>query len=243
MMLFLKLVLYVLLVNFVGAFPQCSSPLLTPIHSASIFNKRNSFFGRCRERKVGYHRRAAVSAQLNNVPQETVELLQITSKGIEGLYDSQERSKIQELIQRLETRGSEKLYLSKPSINDYYRVNYVIEGKGPNAGTPVGGGFRYGIGRAFFRTEDTFQHIVNGTAINMLYFTLLGCIKGCVILRGDIEPMTTAERQSLMLRWCSATSLLNFQTFSWCVNVPHSSFRFLYPTRGVFWRPPCPPDI
>ena len=129
------------------------------------------------------------------------ELLQITSKGIEGTYSSDEISRIQQLIQNLEQQGSGNLYLSDPLINGYYRVSYVIEGKGPNAGTPVGGAFRYGIGRAFFRTEDTFQHIVNGnTAVNMLYFTLLGCIKGCVTLRGDIEPMTDAERQSLVRR-------------------------------------------
>ena len=136
---------------------------------------------------------------------DSKELLQITSKGLEGDYSAEERSRIQQLIRNLEGVGSETLYLSDPSINDYYRVSFVVEGKGPNAGTPVGGGFRYGIGRAFFRTEDTFQHIVNGTvAVNMLYFTLLGCIKGCVTLRGDIEKMTDAERQSLCLR-CSRT--------------------------------------
>ena len=132
---------------------------------------------------------------------ESTELLEITSKGLEGAYTAEDRSRIQQLVLSLEGQGSEKLYLSDPSINDYYRVSFVIEGKGPNAGTPVGGGFRYGIGRAFFRTDDTFQHIVNGTiAVNMLYFTLLGCIKGCVTLRGDIEKMTDAERQSLCLR-------------------------------------------
>jgi hypothetical protein len=138
---------------------------------------------------------------LTDLNPESKELLEITSKGLEGEYTTEERSRIRQLIRSLEGLGSEKLYLSDPSINDYYRVSFVEEGKGPNAGTPVGGGFRYGIGRAFFRTEDTFQHIVNGTvAVNMLYFTLLGCIKGCVTLRGDIEKMTDAERQSLCLR-------------------------------------------
>jgi hypothetical protein len=176
------------------------SSLLFYFPSPNSLCKRSTSFRQNRPLK-SYSQRNIV-AQMENLSQETVDLLQITSKGIEGSYDAQELSRIQQLIQILEERGREKLYLSDPTINDYYRVKYVIEGKGPNAGTPVGGGFRYGIGRAFFRTEDTFQHIIDGEAVNMLYFTLLGCIKGCVTLRGDIEPMTYAERQSLMLRYC-----------------------------------------
>ena len=185
--------------NFVEAFLPSINPLLLknmnfiPSGCGRIFSRFRSPSQRIVLRKKDFCMSAALK--------ESEELLHITSKGIEGSYSLEEKLRIQQLIRSLEKQGSEQLYLSNPSINDYYRVSYVIEGKGPNAGTPVGGGFRYGIGRAFFSTEETFQHIVNGTAVNMLYFTLLGCIKGCVTLRGDIEPLTEMERQALVLRY------------------------------------------
>lgn len=68
------------------------------------------------------------------------ELLEIVSPGLEGQYSAEQRQRIDELLEVLDSVGKGGRFMEEESINDYYRVQFTRD---VARGKPVGGQFRY----------------------------------------------------------------------------------------------------
>jgi hypothetical protein len=159
------------------------------------------------------------------------ELLGIVEPGLEGQYSPEQRRRIDELLETLdrvgnvcmnvcvsmysnvcmfEQAGTGGSFLDDESINDYYRVQYTRDAA---RGNPVGGAFRYSaLGRAFFRTEDAYQHVLGQEAINMLYFTFAGFCPGCIVLRGQLQRCSADERAAVEAKYRTPPPGLSAET-------------------------------
>ncbi|EKX33577.1 hypothetical protein GUITHDRAFT_147803 [Guillardia theta CCMP2712] len=151
------------------------------------------------------------------------DLLDLVGKGLEGEYTKEESSKISDRIDRLEEVGRGRDYLEDPRLVGYYRVQYVQD---VGRGRPVGGNFRYtAAGRALFKTTDALQHILDkGVAVNMLYLKFLGSIPACVVLRGDFEQLSDAERAQVEVKFQTPPPGLSPQTIKASFDSPRISF-------------------
>jgi hypothetical protein len=109
-----------------------------------------------------------------------------------------------------EQAGTGGSFLDDESINDYYRVQYTRDAA---RGKPVGGALRYSaLGRAFFRTEDAYQHVLGQEAINMLYFTFAGFCPGCIVLRGQLQRCSADERAAVEAKYSTPPPGLSAET-------------------------------
>eukprot|EP00177_Eucheuma_denticulatum_P007414 GFKZ01013500.1.p1 GENE.GFKZ01013500.1~~GFKZ01013500.1.p1 ORF type:complete len:283 (+),score=34.44 GFKZ01013500.1:36-851(+) len=112
-----------------------------------------------------------------------------TDRGL-SISDSQ-RAHVDSLIHQLNTYGKYHTPMSDPRLFSKYTVAYTsTNDKSP----PAGGLFRSPIGRLIFQTRGLFQHVLApDVIINMVCFRLLGIIKGCVTLRGNLRPIQDAN--------------------------------------------------
>ena len=109
-----------------------------------------------------------------------------------------------------EQAGTGGSFLDDESINDYYRVQFTRD---VASGKPVGGALRYSaLGRAFFRTEDAYQHVLGQEAINMLYFTFAGFCPGCIVLRGRLQRCSADERAAVEAKYSTPPPGLSAET-------------------------------
>ena len=106
-------------------------------------------------------------------------------------------------------------FLDDPRIDDYYRVQFTRDA---DRGRPVGGDFRYSaLGRAFFRTEEAYQHVLGKQAVNMLFFTFAGFCPGCIVLSGELQRCGEDERAAVAAKFRTPPPGLSPQTIKVCV--------------------------
>lgn len=125
-------------------------------------------------------------------------LIQPTDRGIQATQDA--RARIDQLISTLEAewRGSDPF---EPSLSQLLLRNaevcYVGQSSSKNANA-AGGKYRGAVGRAVFRTENLFQHVLAcGIAVNVVQFRLLGLLPGQAILRGAWKRASQEELPQL----------------------------------------------
>lgn len=97
------------------------------------------------------------------------------------------RQEIDDLIRKLMEIGKSQTPMTDPRLFGKYRVAYTsTNDKSP----PAGGLFRSKAGRLIFLSRGLFQHVFKpDTVVNLVCFRLLGILKGCVSLRGKLEPL------------------------------------------------------
>ena len=88
-----------------------------------------------------------------------------------------------------------------------YDVAYVGVG-GSQEGNPAGGGYRGRLGRAIYRNEGLYQHILpsenssaDATVVNYIRGTLLGLLTLNVILKGKACRLPDERRQQLVSKY------------------------------------------
>lgn len=98
-----------------------------------------------------------------------------------------ERQEIDALIAQLVEIGKSQNPMQDPRLFSKYSVAYTsTKDKSP----PAGGLFRSKVGRLIFLSRGLFQHVFKpDTVVNLVCFRLLGILKGCVSLRGKLEPL------------------------------------------------------
>lgn len=113
-------------------------------------------------------------------------------------------------------------FLDDASINDYYRVQFTRDA---DRGRPVGGAFRYSaLGRAFFKTEEAYQHVLGMQAVNMLFFTFAGFCPGCIVLRGELQRCGEDERTAVAAKFQTPPPGLSPQTIKVLFEPPRIFF-------------------
>lgn len=113
-------------------------------------------------------------------------------------------------------------------------VAYVGQSSSVKANA-AGGKYRGRVGRALFRTEALFQHVLeDGVAVNMIQFSLLNLVKGCAVLPGEwsrpsaeaLQVLQKQAAQRMQSRTDAATSprLLTGNTISVRFDAPRLAF-------------------
>lgn len=100
------------------------------------------------------------------------------------------RDNIERIIQSLTEIGCSQTPMTDPRLFSRYEVSYSSSG---NTRSPSAGGkFSSNIGRVLFIPRGLFQHVFTpGTVVNLVCFRLFGLLKGCVGLRGTLQPISS----------------------------------------------------
>lgn len=110
-----------------------------------------------------------------------------TDRGVD--MSSTRRARVETLIKRLGESACGEMLLDKPSLFGRYAVMY--SSTSGDSGSPAAGGrFRTRWGRLFFGTRGLFQHVLRpDVVVNMVCFSLLGLLDGCVTLKGRFKVL------------------------------------------------------
>ncbi|EOD06669.1 hypothetical protein EMIHUDRAFT_229256 [Emiliania huxleyi CCMP1516] len=138
---------------------------------------------------------ATIATSTADTVSKLLALVEPTDRGI-AASDST-RAEASSLISALEESWAGTDAFASPYLLRNTEVVYVGQSssKGSNA---AGGKYRGRIGRALFRTDALFQHVLDDVAVNVVQFRLLGLVPGQAILRGawrrDEETLFTVRR-------------------------------------------------
>jgi len=119
-------------------------------------------------------------------------LVEPTDRGI-AASDST-RAEASSLISALEESWAGTDVFASPYLLRNTEVVYVGQSssKGSNA---AGGKYRGRIGRALFRTDALFQHVLDDVAVNVVQFRLLGLVPGSPVV--DAEDACMCSQPAL----------------------------------------------
>lgn len=132
-----------------------------------------------------------------------------TDRGVAG--DEQQRTKIQDLISKLEAEGTSQDFFADGSVYGNYEVSYVGASSSRIA-NPAGGRWRGRFGRLLCPTRGLFQHILRGAGeevigVNVVQAALLGLLPLAVVLRGSALQTTPEERTDVAAQRCTPGGL------------------------------------
>lgn len=167
--------------------PALSAGTSSFVSSAQLSSKRKPVGPSFR-----YKRCAARATAAPISPPRTMQLvdellrnIELTDRGLN--VTTEKRQHIDSVIEELNEVGKSQSPMTDPRLFSNYTVAYTsTSDKSP----PAGGLFRTVIGRTLFRTRGLFQHVIApDVVVNLVCFRVLGILKGCVSLRGKIEPL------------------------------------------------------
>ena len=151
---------------------------------------------------------ARMAAAASDSVSKLLALTEPTDRGIEASEAT--RTEISELIESLEAGWAGTDAFSSEQAQFLLRnteVCYVGQSSS-NKANAAGGKYRGRLGRALFRTEALFQHVLSpDVAVNVIRFRLFGLIPGQAVLRGAWRrSLDSAELLSLQRNGSRALS-------------------------------------
>ena len=139
-------------------------------------------------------------------------LVEPTDRGI-AASDST-RAEASSLISALEESWAGTDAFASPYLLRNTEVVYVGQSssKGSNA---AGGKYRGRIGRALFRTDALFQHVLDDVAVNVVQFRLLGLVPGSPVVEAEdafmwFRPALEKNTHSAVPSWIPLHSLSSY---------------------------------
>jgi len=139
-------------------------------------------------------------------------LVEPTDRGI-AASDST-RAEASSLISALEESWAGTDAFASPYLLRNTEVVYVGQSssKGSNA---AGGKYRGRIGRALFRTDALFQHVLDDVAVNVVQFRLLGLVPGSPVVEAEdafmwFQPALEKNTHSAVPSWIPLHSLSSY---------------------------------
>ena len=157
--------------------------LLTHCAAAFLRTPQLSFAPHAHPHRVVSSARATAPASPDAV-RKLLALAAPTDRGIEASEAT--RAEVSELIESLEAAwdGTDAFSTGQaPFLLRNTEVCYVGQSSSSKANA-AGGKYRGRLGRALFRTEALFQHVLPDVAVNVIRFRLFGLIPGQAVLRG-----------------------------------------------------------
>jgi len=128
--------------------------------------------------------------------QTLLEMVSGTDRGLNAT--ASERSAIAAAVRELEAMQPRLDPFKDPQLYRKCTVAYVGQ-ESSDKSNAAGGKFRGRVGRAVFRVDELYQHILKDDArgviaVNMILFRVFGLLPGCAILKGDVSRVSRQNK-------------------------------------------------